>query len=103
MLSDRLGALTPDQLRDYYPLCPDFVIELRSGSDRLAHVQQKMRDYIDNGARLGWLIDPGERKVHVVHVYRPNEPVEVLVQPDRIAGDPVLPGLVVDLRRVWSL
>jgi len=88
-----------EKSRGFPPLCPDFVIELRSASDRLPVVQQKMRDYIANGARLGWLIDPRTQKVHV---YRPREAVKVLNKPRRLKGDPVLPGFVLDLDVVWN-
>jgi Uma2 family endonuclease len=80
-------------------LCPDFVVEIRSPSDRLSIAQAKMQEYIDNGARLGWLIDPYNR---VVYVYFPNQPVEHLENPATISGDPVLPGFVLDLQKIWE-
>ena len=80
-------------------MCPDFVIELRSPSDPLAPIEVKMREYIENGARLGWLIDPEGRKVHV---YRPSGQVEVADKPDHVSGDPMLPGLVLDLKPTWE-
>jgi Uma2 family endonuclease len=95
----RWEALTQEQRRGFAPLCPDFVLELRSPSDSLAYVQAKMREYLDNGAQLGWLIDPIEKKVYV---YRPQAPVECLDDPPTLSGDPVLPGFVIDLRRVWN-
>jgi Uma2 family endonuclease len=67
--NDRVQALTPEQQDGFYGICPDFVIELRSDSDRLAKVKNKMQEYMNNGARLGWLIDPLERKVWI---YRPD-------------------------------
>jgi Uma2 family endonuclease len=76
---ERLAGLTPEQKQRFLPLCPDFVIELRSPTDSLTLVQAKMREYIENGARLGWLIDPEERKVHV---YQPNDRVEISDKPD---------------------
>jgi len=79
-------------------LCPDFVLELRSPTDRLAVVQAKMQEYLANGARLGWLLDPEHRRVYV---YRPDAPVARLDRPETIAGDPVLPGFVLDLREIW--
>jgi Uma2 family endonuclease len=96
---ERWEALTQEQRRGFAPLCPDFVLELRSPSDSLAYVQAKMREYLDNGAQLGWLIDPIEKKVYV---YRPQAPVECLDDPPTLSGDPVLPGFVTDLRRVWN-
>lgn len=96
---DRLAELAPEQKRKFLPLCPDFVIELRSPTDSLTYVQGKMDEYIENGARLGWLIDPEERKVHV---YQPDEKVRVLENSQEVSGDPVLPGFTLDLRRVWE-
>ncbi len=77
---------------------PDFVIELRSPSDTLAAVQDKMAEYMDNGIRLGWLIDPEAKRVYV---YRPGQPVDTLEEPDTISGDPVLPGFVLNLGKIW--
>jgi Uma2 family endonuclease len=96
---DRLANLTAEQKQRFLPLCPDFVIELRSPSDPLAPIEAKMREYMENGARLGWLVDPVERKAHL---YKPGAPVETLEKPDRLAGDPVLPGFVLDLAPIWE-
>jgi Uma2 family endonuclease len=95
----RWEALTPPQREQFPPLCPDFVMELRSPSDALEYVQNKMREYLDNGAQLGWLIDPVDKKVYI---YRPQTPVECLDNPQTIAGDPVLPGFVLELGRIWN-
>jgi Uma2 family endonuclease len=94
----RWDALTEDEKERFPPLCPDFVAELRSRSDALAALQAKLQEYIDNGARLGWLIDPLERKVYV---YRPQAQAQCLEDPGTISGDPVLPGFVLDLSRLW--
>lgn len=91
---ERWEALTPEEQRGYPPLCPDFVLELRSPTDRLGPLQDKMQEYRDNGARLGWLIDPIER---VVYVYRPGEAVERLVAPVEVSGEPVLARFVLRL------
>jgi Uma2 family endonuclease len=99
VLRSRLAALTADQKQKFLPLCPDFVVEIRSPSDRLSMAQEKMQEYLDNGARLGWLIDPHGR---VVYVYRPNQPVERLENPATLSGDPVLPGFVLDLQKIWE-
>jgi Uma2 family endonuclease len=99
VLRSRLAPLTAEQKQKFLPLCPDFVVEIRSPSDRLSATQAKMREYIDNGARLGWLIDPTSR---VVYTYRPNQPVERLENPATISGEPVLPGFVLDLQMVWE-
>jgi Uma2 family endonuclease len=95
----RLATLTTDQKQKFLPLCPDFVVEIRSPSDRLSLAQAKMQEYLDNGAQLGWLIDPASRQVHV---YRPNRPVERLENPAKLAGAPVLPGFVLDLQQIWE-
>jgi Uma2 family endonuclease len=96
---DRWERLTPAQRKAFAPLCPDFVMELRSPSDALEYVQAKMQEYLENGARLGWLIDPIEKKVYI---YRPQAPVACLDNPQIISGDPVLPGFVLELRKIWN-
>jgi Uma2 family endonuclease len=90
--------LSDKQREKFIPLCPDFVLELRSTTDDLAELQAKMREYIDNGAQLGWLIDPQER---CIYVYRPQVRVEVLNNPERVTGEPVLRGFVPDLTEIW--
>ncbi|MGH7961252.1 MAG: Uma2 family endonuclease [Candidatus Binatia bacterium] len=94
----RLAVLTAEQKRKFIPLCPDFVLELRSPTDSLSALQAKMQEYLDNGAQWGLLIDPEQRRVYI---YRPQVPVECLDNPDTIAGDPLLPGFVLDLREIW--
>jgi Uma2 family endonuclease len=94
----RWEALTAEERRRFPPLCPDVVLELRSPSDMLSTVQQKMREYMEQGAMLGWLIDP-ERQC--VEVYRVGQAVAVLARPARLSGNPVLPGFVLDLQRIW--
>ena len=105
VLGERLEAWRNDQedsfegSRGGFPgLCPDFVLELRSRSDTLASLQRIMEEYLENGARLGWLVDPINRRVHV---YRPGEPVEIVENPETISGDPVLPGFELDLNEIW--
>jgi Uma2 family endonuclease len=95
----RLAALTPEQKEKFLPLCPDFVIELRSPSDRLAVLQEKMTEYASNGAQLGWLIDPTARRVFL---YRPAVEPEALQDPLVLRGDPVLPGFVLTLQPIWE-
>lgn len=94
----RYDALTPQEREGFVPLCPDFVVELRSPSDRLSTLQDKMREYIENGARLGWLIDPQTRRVEI---YRPGGDLEVLEQPEALSGEEVLPGFRLPLTRIW--
>ncbi|NET56658.1 MAG: Uma2 family endonuclease [Symploca sp. SIO2E6] len=96
---ERWDALTPEQKGTFANICPDFVVELRSSSDTLKSLQDKMREYIDNGAKLGWLIEPKNRRVEV---YRSQLAVEVLKNPAELSGEEVLPGFVLELRRVWD-
>jgi len=95
---ERWQALAAKEKGTFAKICPDFVVELRSKSDRRSELQAKMREYIDNGARLGWLIDPQN---HQVEIYRFGKEVEVVVNPSQLSGEDVLPGLVLDLKRVW--
>lgn len=95
----RWDALTPDQQEKFLPLCPDFAAELLSPSDRLARTQEKMREYIANGARLAWLLNPRDR---TVEVYRPGHEVETLENPTTVSGEDVLPGFVLILSKVWG-
>ena len=90
-------GLHPEQREKFVPLCPEFVAELRSPSDRLALLQRRMRELTRNGAQLGWLIDPGR---HSVHVYRRGEAVQTLLAPTSLSGELVLPGFVLDLRGI---
>jgi Uma2 family endonuclease len=98
VLRSRLEQVPAEQREKFLPLCPDFALELCSPTDRLANVQAKMEEYLANGARLGWLLDPAHRRVYV---YRPDAPVARLDRPETVAGDPVLPGFVLDLREIW--
>jgi Uma2 family endonuclease len=95
---ERWEALSQEQRDEFSPFCPDFVVELRSPSDRLAELHAKMQEYIDNGALLGWLIDPRDKRAYI---YRPNQPIETLDDPAELHGDPVLPGFVLHVREVW--
>lgn len=95
----RWQMLTPQQRKGFVPLCPDFVVELRSQSDSFPKLQAKMWEYINNGARLGWLIDPQNRRVEI---YRPETDVEVWENPTSLSGEDVLPGFILNLRRVWG-
>ncbi|MGH2543269.1 MAG: Uma2 family endonuclease, partial [Ardenticatenaceae bacterium] len=95
----RLAALSEEQRQRFLPLCPDFVIELRSPTDALSTLQQKMQEYIANGAQLGWLIDPQRRQVHI---YQPEQEALTLDHPASLSGDPILPGFVLDLKLIWE-
>lgn len=94
---DRWAALTPQQQERFAPLCPDFIVELRSPSDRLQPLQAKMQEYLNNGARLGWLIDRANQRVEV---YRQGREVEMLQSLSSLSGEEVLPGFVLDLREI---
>jgi Uma2 family endonuclease len=96
---ERLASLTLEQKQKFLPVCPDFVVELRSPSDRLTALQKKMREYLANGVRLGWLIDPEHRHVCV---YRPDVPMRRLDNPATVSGDPELPGFVLDAQAVFD-
>lgn len=94
---DRWEALTPQQRKGFVPLCPDFVVELRSESDSLPKLRAKMVEYFDNGTQLGWLIDPQNQRVEI---YRAGQEVETLDRPIILSGEAVLPGFCLNLRRV---
>ena len=95
---DRWEAISPEQRKRFPPLCPDFVVELLSPSDSLSATQEKMREYLDNGARLGWLIN---RRSRQVEIYRPGHEVEVLENPATLSGETILPDFVLNLELIW--
>lgn len=94
----RWDALTTEEQERFAPLCPDFVIELRSYSDSLSRLSTKMQEYIENGAHLAWLIDPIKRQVSI---YRPDHDVQVLDGPERVSGEPLLCGFILSLDELW--
>ena len=98
MLRWRYNEVDPHRKERFPQIVPDFVMELRSPSDRIRLAQDKMTEWIENGARLGWLIDPFEKRVHI---YRPGEPVEVLEDPEIVSGEAVLPGFDLNLQEIW--
>jgi Uma2 family endonuclease len=95
---ERWNALTEKQQTRFLPLCPDFVVELLSPTDSLKDTQQKMQEYRDNGARLGWLIN---RKSRQVEIYRLGKDVEVLESPVSLSGEDILVGFVLNLEAIW--
>ncbi|MBA3786385.1 MAG: Uma2 family endonuclease [Acidobacteria bacterium] len=97
---ERFDSLSEEQKEKLIHLCPDFVIELRSSSDNLKELKAKMAEYIENGARLGWLINPKEKEVYI---YRPNQEVEILQSPQTISGEDVLQKFQLDLTEFWIL
>ncbi|WP_017662150.1 Uma2 family endonuclease [Baaleninema simplex] len=91
-------SLNVEVRKRFLPLAPDFVVELRSLSDELKSLQEKMREYLENGTRLGWLINPENEEVEV---YRFGENLQVLNRPNSLSGEPLLPGFVLDLSNIW--
>jgi Uma2 family endonuclease len=94
----RLDALNPNPDK-FLPLAPDFAIELRSASDNLQTLRQKMQEYRAAEVRLGWLINPQDKQVEI---YRPDQPVEILQSPAQLSGEGVLLGFVLDLNEIWG-
>ena len=94
---ERWNALSREQQRRFPPLCPDLVIELLSPSDSLPKLREKMQEYMDNQALLGWLIDLKNRRVEI---YRPNRAVETLISPTTLSGEGILPGFILDLTKI---
>ena len=95
---ERWNALSEEQQASFAPICPDFVSELRSRSDSLRGLQDKMQEYIDNGASLGLLID---RKIRKVYIYRPNQEPEILDNPEVVSAAPELPGFILRMATIW--
>ncbi|MBI3693515.1 MAG: Uma2 family endonuclease [Acidobacteria bacterium] len=98
VLRSRLTGLTREQRRRFLPVCPDFVLELTSPTDRLSKVQEKMQEWMANGATLGWILDADNRQAHV---YRPGS-VEILDGPQRLAGEGLVEGFVLELAGIWD-
>ncbi|PWU11195.1 MAG: hypothetical protein C5B50_23780 [Verrucomicrobia bacterium] len=97
--NERLSVLTEEQWQKFLPLCPDFVLELRSPTDSLRRLQEKMEEYRQNGAQLGWLLDPKTKRLHV---YAPGAEVQIVDLPGRVSGDPILKGFVLDVPKIWA-
>jgi Uncharacterized protein conserved in cyanobacteria len=97
---ERWQQLTPEAREKFPPICPDFVIELRSKTDSLTTLQNKMKEYQQNGVKLGLLIDPIQKKVEI---YRLNQPVEILQNPDQLSGEDILKGFILDLNPIFNL
>ena len=96
---ERWNSLSREQQDTFPPLCPDFVLELRSKTDQIKPLREKMQEYLDNQMRLGWLIDTQNK---IVEIYRLNQPVEILAKPTTLSGENILPGLVLDLQFLWQ-
>ena len=99
MKNAKWNRLSAEEKMKFPPVCPDFVVELRSPSDALKNLQSKMAEYAENGAALGWLIDPIERKVHV---YRASGETEILENPEKISGEPLLKKFTLEMEKIWS-
>ncbi len=97
--AERWDTLTPDQRKRWIPLCPDFAVELRSPSDELEDLRAKMQAYLENGMRLGWLLDPEEGGVEI---YRAGQAIESFQAPLSLSGEAVLVGFVLDLNGILS-
>lgn len=97
ILLERWEVLASEERQAFPPICPDFVVELRSSSDSLKAAQNKMQEYMDNGARLGWLINP---KNHQVEIYRQGQEKEILQAPTHLSGEQVLPAFVLELKGI---
>jgi Uma2 family endonuclease len=91
---ERWETLTTEQQEKFPPICPDFIIELRSRTDSLETLQQKMQEYLDSGLKLGWLVNPQQQQVEI---YRSSQPVEIVQLPSRLSGESLLPGFELDL------
>ena len=95
---ERWERLSKREREGFAPICPDFVVELRSRTDRLPPLLSKMEEYIANGAAMGWLIDP---LTHRVHIYRPGHELFILENPETVSGDPLLPGFRLEMGELW--
>ncbi len=92
------NSLTAEQQKKFPPICPLFAVELKSPSDNLKTIQDKMSEYLDNGLLLGWLIDPITKRVEI---YRQGDETEILDNPTSVSGENVLPGFNLDLTKIW--
>lgn len=97
--NEKWNSLDKTDKEKIVPFAPDFLIELRSPTDFLEDLQAKMQEYIENEVSLGWLIDP---TTHKVYVYRSNQAVEILENPMEVSGEPLLKGLVLNLKEIWE-
>ena len=99
MRREKADNVSKDEMDRFAHVCPDFVVELRSASDRLPPLMNKMDEYIENGASLGWLIDPKKRRVYV---FKPGEEMVILENPTVVSGDPLLPGFKLEMEEIWQ-
>ena len=97
--NEKWNTLSAGEKKKFPPICPDFVVELRSPSDSLTNLKNKLAEYIENGAALGWLIDPIKRRVHV---YRQMGEAEILENPETVSGEPLLKNFTLQMQKIWS-
>ncbi|WP_017303180.1 Uma2 family endonuclease [Spirulina subsalsa] len=93
---ERWDKLSQEEQEGFAKICPDFVIELRSRTDSLTQLQEKMQEYVDSGLRLGWLVDPQNQRIEI---YRQNQEIEIVSLPTSLSGEDVLPGFILELSR----
>ncbi|ABD03857.1 Uma2 family endonuclease [Synechococcus sp. JA-2-3B'a(2-13)] len=96
---EKWEALDPETRQGFLPLCPDFVVEILSPTDSWIQTQAKMQEYMDNGCRLGWLLDPKAKRVMI---YRQGQAPELVEDPETLSGEDVLPGFTLPIRKIWS-
>ena len=96
---ERWQALTIEQRKRFAPLCPDFVVELRSETNNIKDLRAKMQEYMDNRSQLGWLIDPHNK---CVEIYHSGQAIEVLENPSQLSGEGILPGFTLSLEKFWE-
>jgi Uma2 family endonuclease len=97
--NELIDVLTNEEWHKFLPLCPDFVLELRSPSGSLRTLERKMEEYCQNGAQLDWLLDPVTKSLHIYH---PDSAPEILQNPATISGEPLLCGFTLDLQKIWA-
>ncbi|NEQ41976.1 MAG: Uma2 family endonuclease [Okeania sp. SIO3I5] len=95
---EKWNNLTPEQREKFLPFCPDFLVELMSPDDSLSDTREKMKEYLENGMKLGWLIN---RKSQQVEIYRAGKKVEILDSPETLSGKDILPGFILDMTKIW--
>jgi len=99
IVNERWESLNIQEKEKFAKICPDFIIELRSRTDSLSRLQEKMQEYLDSGLRLGWLIDPQNQQVEI---YRQNQTVEIVSLPTTLSGEDILPGFILNMEIIWG-
>jgi Uma2 family endonuclease len=96
---ERLGRFSPEEQDKFLPICPDFIAEVRSQSDAISGVKEKMERWMENGAQLGWLIDP---YTATVYIYRPGQQLQILTKPEVLQGEGPIAGFRLEMERFWA-